>query len=342
MRVLLVSAQDWERRGGSGVDVYQKMLGALRRGGIDSEYRFVTSTDALLRDLGDSAPDIVFSGAYYTFNEDGSVSDKVHEILAGEGVAFVGSDASSLDLVLDKTALKDVWQAAGISTPGYFRLERGGSTPDEGFPFLIKPSKEGGSRGIEEDCVVYSRDGLLKIADSLRARGFEELFAEQYLGRGRREFTVAVIGQGERKIVGPSEMVLTGGGDKPLVITKHMKDGAPGTRLFEPEPVRPGELRERIIGLAGRMYDAAGMRDYARCDVMIGEDGHLYGIEINGQSVIESYFLTGMRGLDMDHTATINAMFLAAIGRNIREGHALRIPEDMKRVMPSAVYDLLG
>ncbi|MBN1544036.1 hypothetical protein JW898_01085 [Candidatus Woesearchaeota archaeon] len=342
MKALIVSAQDWDKKGGGSVKTYQRMIEALRVGGIDAEYRFVTSTPALLGDLKEVSPDLVFSGAYYTFNDDGSVSGKVHEILAGEGVPFVGSDQQSLDLVLDKTALKDVWRSQGIPTPAYFRICSGSEIPEQGFPFIIKPSREGGSRGIDERSVVYTKEDLLRVSENLRANGFEELFAEQYLGRERKEFTVAVIGRGERKIVGPSEMIITKEGEKPLVITKKMKDCAPGTSIFEPEPVKPGGLQNILMELSGRMYDAAGMRDYARCDVIMGEDGMLYGIEINGQSVIENYFPTGMRCRDMDYAATINAIFLAAISRNIREGHALCIPEDMKKVMPSAVYDLLG
>lgn len=341
MRALLVSAEDWNRRGGSGVEVYTKMMEALSRSDIDSRFRFVSSTAKLLEDMKTFRPDIVFSGAYHTYNEDGSVDMNVHSLLEAEGIPYVGSDEEALELVLDKTGLKRRWADNGILTPWFADLGDDLSVVEGHFPVLLKPRKEGGGRGIDERYVVSDMAGLEAAVEELGGEGFDELFAEQFLGTRKEEYTIAVIGSGDKRIIGPSEMVYMGGGTPPKVLSKELKDGKPGTRLFEPVAVSSGWIRDMLVEIAGAMCDSAGVRDYARCDIIQGEDGQRYAIEINGQSVIESYFHTGMRGRGLDHDATINGMFLASIVRNNEAGHDLYIPPKMKEVIPEEAYAVL-
>ncbi len=339
MKALVLSSEDWQKRGGSELTVYTNMIAALARGGITAEHKFVSTTQKLLEDIDSFGAQIVYSGAYHTFDSDG-VKNNVHGILDARNIPYVGSDESTLELVLNKPAAKQAWRNAGILTPSFFNLFGGEEFHESHFPLLIKPSNEGSSRGIDARCVVYNNEQLTDVVDELRSEGFEDLFAETYLGTGRREFTVGVIG-GEHKLVGPSEMINNIDGEISLVITSEMKEGEQGTRLFEPDPVPPGLLRDAVISVASRMYAVAGMQDYGRCDVIMGEDKKLYAIEINGQSVIESYFLTGMRGLDIGYDAAINGLFLSAISRNIKQGRELEIPSDMKQVIPPHAYEQL-
>ncbi len=340
MKTLLISAKDWDKRGGSGVKVYSEMIRALSRSGIDADFKFVTSTDALLDDITSIHPDIVFSGAYHTYNKDGTVDRNVHSLLDREGIPYVGSNEESLELVLDKTALKKKWADSDILTPWFTDIIGDYESTIEGhFPVLLKPRKEGGGRGIDEKCVISDSKNLREAIAYLTQQGFTDLFAEQFLGTHKREFTVAVIGSDNNRIIGPSEMFYTGDGNPPKVLSKELKDGDQGTRLFEPVAVPQGNYKQRLIEMADKMCSTAGVTDYARCDIIQGNDEKMYAIEINGQSVIESYFHTGMQSCGLNHDATINAMFLASIVRNRNAGHQMDIPKGLKKVIPKNVYD---
>ncbi len=73
-------------------------------------------------------------------------------LLEMAGVPFLGSDALTLSLSLDKAWTKDLVRAAGVKTPAYAvyteATVREIELPPTPFPLFVKPRYEGSSKGI--------------------------------------------------------------------------------------------------------------------------------------------------------------------------------------------------
>lgn len=326
MKILLLSSADPERYGGSHPNEYGKMTAALEASGFSVSHRFVTTEDDLLRQVTEERPDLVFSAVDCTQDSDGNQS--IADILDDEGIPYVGSDSKGLKKALHKDISKRIWGANGIKTPEFFvfnasgKIESGTSRrrrsddiiPQEAFPLIVKPMCKGGSRGITDESVVHNVEELSRQVERIIGQfGSQRVLAEKFLS-DRREFTVSIIGNGLSKLLMPSELVPQNG-DRPPVLTHEIKDGEPGKRLVEPKFVTQNSLRRRLAMLAAKMFDTCNLRDYARADIMMDSEGSLYAVEINGQTVFESYFLMGPAGIGMDYKATVKAVIDAAMLR---------------------------
>ena len=195
---------------------FMMMIEAIKQGGLEGKHYFVGTAEELKAVLKKEHPDIVFSAAYYTLDE--AVNRRnIHGLLEAEGFPYIWSDETTLELVLSKATLKHKWIDNGISTPDYFIVRDKGIGFVEGFdqlemnqdfPYIVKPSRGGNSRGILENSIVLSSSSLKKCVQNLLI-SYDEILIEQYLGRYEdiREFTVAMIGNGDQMILMPCEIV---------------------------------------------------------------------------------------------------------------------------------------
>jgi D-alanine-D-alanine ligase-like ATP-grasp enzyme len=294
---------------------------ALALGGIKAVHRFVDTVGELDSCLGSERPDIVFSAAY-SVAPDIDVAGR----LEGLSVPFVGSSPEALRLVLSKAALKDRWRERGIPTPEYFSVARPGAALDGAlarasrFPYIVKPAREGNSRGIGPGSVVFCESELRDKVVSLIAL-YGEVLVESYLGDdpGMREFTVAMLGPGRGGLYLPAEIRLeraAGLGKAPRVVTTADKDSGAARALPVEEPL----LRAELSSLAERACAAAGVRDYARCDI-IRSRGTCYAIEINGEPMVpDPWFEACAAGAGLDPDQYLLAIFFAALARLERAG----------------------
>ncbi len=342
MKMLLLSSENLQKYGGSYPGEYKRMVEALKKGGVDALHVFVTTKDNLLKQLDKEKPDLVFSGIDRTQDSDGNQS--IAEILNALGIPYVGSNQAGLDAALDKAKAKRLWEAYQINTPGYFVLtpHRLDIVPSDAYPLIVKPIDSGGSRGITSESVV--RDGRelsRQVKKVMNKFGYKRVLAEKFLGKAR-EFTISVIGNGANKLIMPSELVSQNGRKRPLVLTHSIKDGKPGARPVEPEVVEDGTLRRRLCQMEARMFDVCGLKDYARGDIMMDMRGRLHAIEINAQTVFESYFLMGPKSVGMDYVSTVNSVIYAAILRHQEAKDNIVAPNAMKKLIPINVREQLS
>ncbi len=337
----------FSREGRAGMDAerFCKMTGILENAGIEALCRPISSKFSLLEVIQAEAPDIVFSAESHIQDESGR-RENIHAILESLGVAYVGSSPRALDLALSKAALKTRWQDRDVSTPDFYlacRLDAAKGIEDglinsSIFPCVLKPNREGNSRGLDEDSIVFDHEARQRKLREL-LREFDEVLVEEYLGNGEnvREFTIAMIGNGEGQIIAPAEIILLQE-KKHRIITTTDKDD----HLTRALPVEDDLLRDRLIMFAREAFDAAGVRDYARLDViMTGEQ--LSAIEINGQPMIpDRWFEICSAGAGLDSNQYIQAIFLAAIVRHNAEGGGhLDVPPEMEDVLPGEILDII-
>jgi D-alanine-D-alanine ligase len=107
------------------------------------------------------------------------------------GLPYTGSGVLGSALAMDKLRTKQVWQAAGVPTPGFVQL-RGEPDLDAvpaalGYPVIVKPAHEGSSIGIGK----ADSDASLREAWQQARRYDDEVFAEQWVTGG--EYTCGIL-----------------------------------------------------------------------------------------------------------------------------------------------------
>ena len=330
-------SQDGER--------FHKMIDALSHCGIYGRYYNLYTKAQLHSILLVEQFDIVFCAYDYTTG-DSDEHLSIHAILDEKQIPYIGSTADTLELVLSKSGLKAKWCLNNVSTPPFFLVRKinekvfGSDTLVQAsdYPYILKPDREGNSRGLDESSIVFDLNTLeSKLGDLLVL--YHEVLVEKYLGlySDFQEFTVAMIGNGHQKLLMPAEIILKHKKTLRIITTQNKENHE--TQAF---PVKDMELSRKLITLAERAFEVAGVRDYSRCDLILA-DGQLYVIEINGQPMIpDKWFEVCASGVGLEPTQYINAIFLAGIVRNMGEGNAnLTIPLEMRKNLPEPILDLI-
>jgi len=327
-------------------DRFETMASMLEAGGIRARYEGVRSQKEFRYIICQDTPDMVFSSF---FRLDGGIGPGFYlrEALINDCVAWVGSRSETLELALSKPRIKALWRLYGIATPEWTVIRKNddgsisGLESIEGlraFPYIVKPAREGNSRGIDANSVVYSPLELYARA-TLIAEEYDEALIERFVGgkSDSREFTVALIGNGHNSIVSAVEIRKSRAGS--MVITEADKEQHRTMAV----PIEDIRLKEKVERLARRIFASADVRDYARCDILQHE-GHLYALELNGQPMVpDLWFEACASAAGLDTRQYLNAIILAAIVGNARTGHAfIPIPRDMERILPRLAYEKIA
>ncbi|MGA2775569.1 MAG: ATP-grasp domain-containing protein [Candidatus Omnitrophota bacterium] len=196
-------------------------------------------------------------------------------------IPFVGSDALTLGLTLDKVMAKKVFTAEGIPTPKFFEV----SSREElincdhcEFPMIVKPRFEGSSKGLSESSRVVNREELKRQVDFIVNTYKQPALVEEFITG--QEFTVAIVGN-ERPEVFPVVQVKIDGSldlnEKFYTFARITSD-----RL---EYVCPAlisdKLTKEIQKYALMAYKGVDSRDFGRVDFRVDKNGKSYVLEIN-------------------------------------------------------------
>jgi D-alanine-D-alanine ligase len=304
MKLLIITPPyDPERGVGIPPEHYAWLADLLIQADLDTTLIQSDSVGSLRAALLERKPDLVFSAAYsdQTSTESPVV---IHRLLVELGIPFIGSPPETLELSLDKGKFKRLMRIHAIRTPEYWTCLNGKyfygdgrrtKSPDK-FPFILKPLREGNSRGISESSIVRNQAEMDARLEQLLPR-YRDILIEKYLGANDdlREFTVAMIGNGDRRLILPAEILLLTK-RKRRVITTFDKNQH-GTKAVA---VKDEDLRGRLVRLADSVFTLIHARDYSRCDILM-TGGEFNVIEVNGQPMIpDTWFdaCAGSAGLD--------------------------------------------
>ncbi len=305
---------------------FGRLASLLSKAGYEVCLEPADSIASLSAAIASNAPDIVFSAADHLSAGlsacDGGApgfcrSINVHSWLEDLGIPYVGSPPEAIELALSKSALKERWMSAGIPTPEFVAadMRNGGAAlaalAAAPLPCIVKPADAGNSRGIDKDSVAHDRAELAALAARV-GREYPAILVERYLGEFSdfREFTCACIGNGAERLLLPAEIVFAGTTERRIVTTED-KDGLKARAWRVGDEALAGEVRS----LAAGAFEAAGVRDYSRCDLILA-DGKLWAIEVNGQPMIpDPWFQACAEFGGLSEPAYIEAIFDAAIAR---------------------------
>jgi D-alanine-D-alanine ligase len=172
----------------------------------DAVVQFEGSNRLDSRLLEDSI-DVAFPVLHGPYGEDGTIQG-LFEML---DLAFVGCDAASSALCMDKIFCKRLLAQAGLPTPAWVELDRSSWIEDRdvvverssalGLPVFVKPARLGSSVGISK----VSGKETLSSAIELALNHGERVLVEK--GLDAREIEIAVLGNRHPRAAVPGEVV---------------------------------------------------------------------------------------------------------------------------------------
>jgi len=201
-------------------------------------------------------------------------------------LSYTGSDPLTLGICLDKSRTKEILTCHHIPNPEFLVADSISSLPDNvELSVIVKPLYEGSSKGIRNDSVVWSMDGLLDRVHEIIARYEQPAIIERFLNG--REFTVGVLGNYPRLEI------------LPVVEIDHsqLPEGAAHIYSFEAKwiwdtprsPLKifccpadiPSGLKDRIGELVRKTYVILRIKDWCRIDLRLDEAGEPHILEVN-------------------------------------------------------------
>lgn len=248
------------------------ILGAL----VEKGYQAVgieLDPPKLFEQLKASGCDVVFNAIHGEFGEDGKLQGAL-ELL---GIPYTGSGVLASAMAMDKAASKYLFIASAISTPNskvYTKVDLKRELVKEimdGFtiPVVVKSAAQGSSIGVT---IVEKQEDLPEAIKN----AFEyspNILVEEFI-KGR-ELTVAVWGNEHKEALPIIEIIPHSG--KYDYKSKYTKGAT--------EYIVPAELDEatvqKVQAVALRAFDVLGCIGIARVDIMLGENGVPYVLEVN-------------------------------------------------------------
>lgn len=210
-----------------------------------------------------------------------SRESQVPAILDLYNIPFVGADAVTLGVTLDKAVAKKCFIADGIPTARYFT-----AWPHDnlfelntiGFPLFVKTLHEGTSKGITHNSRVENFEQLKTQVNHICANYRQPALVEEFI-KGT-EFTVAVIGNDPALAMPVVQYAIAG---KTSLGNEFYSYRHVAEKLVEhicPAPI-DARLAGRLQELAVRVYKSVDCRDFGRVDFRVDDLGNPYVLEIN-------------------------------------------------------------
>jgi D-alanine-D-alanine ligase len=298
---------------------------ALRESGHDIHLCGVRDDlEYLVRHLGEWKPDLVFNGAE-AFRGDESLEYLLPGLLEAEGYRYTGAPPLALQMTRNKAISKKVLAYFGIQVPGFvsYRLhEQVESPPGLNYPLIVKPLQTDASAGIAQASVVQDHASLADRVRFIHERFGQGAIAEEFVDG--RELYVSIIGNDDNLDILPiTEMVFDKRKTRPeeRIATQFAKwDEAyrerKGIRNVLARPLAK-RVREQIIETCRTAYRALWLRDYARLDIRLTEDGGVWVLEANANPFI-SYghdMANAAEKAGMDYCQFIQRIVDAAVAR---------------------------
>ncbi len=254
-----------------------KVVKALESGG--HIVKRIGNVDELIAHIDNLEVDIIFNLCEGRGGR--NRESQVPMLLELKGMPYVGADALTLGITLDKVIAKKIFIAEGIPTPRYFEaktevdLERLNTLE---FPLMVKTKHEGSSKGISSESRVEDYESLKRQVKMINEKYNQPALIEEFI-KGA-EFTVAVLGNGNAKAMPVVQVSIDGNvelGDQFYTNGRIYSDSL---QYVCPAKI-DGELTKRIQDLAVKAYKSVGCQDFGRVDFRVDKGGNPYVLEIN-------------------------------------------------------------
>jgi len=276
----------------------------------------IGNASSLLEKIDSLAADIVF-------NISEGISGRNREsqvpiLLEMAGIPFVGADALTLSLALDKIMAKKIFIAEKIPTPKFFEIK----TSDElmnvdhcKFPLIVKPRFEGSSKGLSEDSRVKTKEELKKQIEYILNTYKQPALIEEFISG--QEFTVAVVGNEPPEVMPVVQIKIDGRlklNDKFYTFARITSE-----RLEYICPAHINQdLKKKLTDLALKTYRAVECQDFGRIDFRVDNTGAPYVLEINPLPSLstEDVFMVIAKTIGISYEEMIGKILNSALKRH--------------------------
>ena len=240
----------------------EQVINALK---LNHSVEAICLEDRIIPDWIQPDSHIVFPMIHGAFGEDGELQN----ILFEKGIEFLGSDADSSALCMDKSIAKERVQALGVKTAESLSFD-GNTIPlaDDvikklGSSLVLKPSDSGSSYGLS---IIENRSSMGVALSKINSGNW--LVERRLKGR---ELTIGLLGGKALEVVEIKYSKECYDYD-----TKYLSDS---TEYLCPAEL-PKEITKRIKSEAEAIYRSCGCRDFARIDFIL-EGETPYFLEVN-------------------------------------------------------------
>jgi D-alanine-D-alanine ligase len=232
-------------------------------------------------------------------------------------IPFVGADALTLGVTLDKIMAKKIFIAEGIPTPKFFEVKSAAelvNTDHCQFPLIVKPRFEGSSKGLTDNSRVEDMPALKKQVELVTDTYKQPALIEEFISG--QEFTVAIIGNDPPQALPVVQVKIDGDlqlGDKFYTFARISSD-----RL---EYICPAiisqELTKRLQDYALKVYSGVDCRDFGRVDFRVDKQGNPYVLEINPLPCLstEDVFMLIAKAMGITYEEIIGRILSSALKR---------------------------
>ena len=238
-------------------------------------------------------PDLVFNCAE-GYRDSPQLDYILPALLESEEYRYTGTPPIGLLTSRNKAMSKKLLAYHGIRVPGFksYRLtDRATEANDLRFPLIVKPLQEDASEGIAMASVVRDAESLAERVNFIHDNFGQGAIAEEFIEG--RELYVSMIGNGDDLTILPVvEMVFDKDRTKPeeRIATKAAKWDVPyrerkGIRNVFARPIARTTL-DQIEESCTMAFRALWLRDYARLDVRVTDEGEVWVIEVNANPFI--------------------------------------------------------
>jgi D-alanine-D-alanine ligase len=200
---------------------------------------------------------------------------------------YTGCNPRGLMLARDKALAKKVLSFHRIPYPEFIEVPQARTVKRPKwltFPLIVKSVSEEASLGISQASIVEDDDKLKERVAFIHNSVGSGALIERYIEG--REFYVGVIGNGQLQVLPVWELIMDKlPEDAKRIATERVKwsrkyQDKYGITSREAKNLPEGKAEE-IQHLAKRVYRALGLSGYARIDMRMDAEGHLYVLEAN-------------------------------------------------------------
>ncbi|MDI6839845.1 MAG: ATP-grasp domain-containing protein [bacterium] len=240
-------------------------------------------------------------------------------ILEMLGIPYTGSNPLTLAICLDKARTKEILSYHKIPTPRFQVFNSySAKLVDLEFPLIVKPVREGSSKGINNHSVAYSYKELKELVTKCVGLYQQPALVEEFIIG--REFTCALLGNlPNLEILPIVEMKFDALPKEAVPIYSYEAKWVWDTpdkplNIFECPAKISHSLKMEIEATCRKTWEVLDIKDWCRIDLRLDSNGVLNVIEVNPLPGIlprpedNSCFPKAARAKGMSYTDLINAV----------------------------------
>lgn len=195
-------------------------------------------------------------------------------LLESAGVPYTGAGISGLTLNTNKYLTKAILKQSGLPTPNFQLFETPRDKLEKGmrFPLIVKLNQFHGSVEISQQAVVENEKALRERVKFLMDKYKQEIMVEEYISG--KEITALMI-DGKKQIILAEKRIFL---KKEKYNLYGFEEAWSDEEFYDVEKY---PLSPTIVEDIKKVFKVLQMRDYARIEIMIDENGGHYFIDPN-------------------------------------------------------------